>query len=157
MTESMIARIVRREGEPVLVYPRPWRRAIARLATAGATEVVLTIATATDERRSTIANRYYWALLAELAAHTGYDRYDLHEYFKARLLAKPLTIVNAAGLAIDERQIAGSTRVLDRASFAAYVDQVLAFAVSELGFMPARQDVSDTEPVSSPAPARGRV
>ena len=78
-------------------------------------------------RRSSQANRYYWTVVGLISDHTGYEKDELHDYFKKRF--NPTTVA----LGEDAEVIGGSTRKLNTAQFYEYVERIRRFAVSELG------------------------
>lgn len=80
-----------------------------------------------NKRRTTPQNRRYWAVLAEIAAVTGHDRDELHDYFKAKF-AEPRMIEIG-----DDTVACYSTRRMTTAEMTRYVEQVEAFARVELG------------------------
>jgi hypothetical protein len=67
--------------------------------------------------RTDAQNRFYWAVLNEIAKQTGTDNEDLHEHFKARFLqdhsVRPARIK--------------STAELDVREFTHYIDRILSF------------------------------
>lgn len=78
--------------------------------------------------RSHPQNRYYWGVvLTMIAAETGHITEELHEFFKDKFL--PRVYVSVAG---QERQIPKSTTSLDTMFFEQYLEQIRAFAATEL-------------------------
>ena len=79
---------------------------------------------ALGKRRSTDANAYYWGVvLALISESTGHSADDLHYEFRRMLLSDGDGPI----------RVGKSTATLDSAQFARYVDQVIAFAATELG------------------------
>lgn len=74
-------------------------------------------------QRTDLQNRYYWAILNDIAEQTGNDADDLHEHFKARFLQdrsrRPARIMSTTEL--DVRQVIN------------YIDKIISFVGSELG------------------------
>lgn len=93
---------------------RPWRITIAQHR----------------ERRSHEQNALLWAIYGEIAKETGNTAEDIHEAMKARFLA-PSHIV----LGGDPIPVPPSSRKLDAKQFSEFVEQVQAFAASELGIV----------------------
>ena len=81
------------------------------------------------DKRSLSANAYYWVLLSILEGETGQDKDSLHDYFKTKFLPARTVIFRQTG---EEKQIQGSTSVLDSFNFMEYIDKVRAFAIQEL-------------------------
>ena len=89
--------------------------------------VRLTFSTPT-KIRSSAQNNYYWGVvLTMLAAETGHTTEEIHEYLKDMYL--PKVFVSIAG---KEKQLTKSTTTLDTFFFEQYLEQVRAFAASEL-------------------------
>ncbi len=86
-------------------------------------------------RRSTFANRLYWAgYVQPIAEHTGYDKLEIHDYLKRRFLpSQHLMIQNAAGEVIDETDVAPTSRKLTKREFSDYLSAIEVWAVGELG------------------------
>ena len=78
-------------------------------------------------RRSSQANRYYWLVIGLISDHTGYEKDELHEYFKQRF--NPITVA----LGKEPEVIGGSTRKLTTDQFYEYVERIRRFALTELG------------------------
>ena len=83
-------------------------------------------------KRSSEANRYYWRMLHEVAeqawiAGKQYSADAIHEYCKRQFLGT----VELPGGGV----VGISTATLNTAEFAAYTEQVEAWAASELGVM----------------------
>ncbi len=78
--------------------------------------------------RSTNQNRYYWGVvLTMIAAETGHTSEEIHEYMKDMFLPKVYVSIKGK-----ERQVTKSTTALDTFFFEQYLDQVRAFAGTEL-------------------------
>lgn len=83
--------------------------------------------TAYSPRRGLKPNRRYWAILRQIADHTGDEPDALHRVFKDRYC--PPKIINVLKQEIEVR----STSILTQQEFADYVTRVEAFAATELG------------------------
>lgn len=81
-------------------------------------------------KRTTSQNKLLWAIYAEIAKETGNDAETIHEAMKARFL--PPVVVK---LGEEEIPVNGSSAKLDTMEFSQFVDQVTAFAASELGIV----------------------
>lgn len=68
--------------------------------------------------RSVSANRFYWAILKDIASHTGYREDEMHEFFKKKFNSK--TVLNEL--------IGESTSNLDSKEFSTYCKQVKDYA-----------------------------
>lgn len=93
---------------------KPWRVTIAQY----------------HAKRSSEQNRLLWAIYGEIAKGTGNDAETIHEAMKARFL--PPVVVK---LGDEEIPVNGSSAKLDTMEFSQFVDQVTAFAASELGIV----------------------
>lgn len=82
------------------------------------------------ERRSPEQNALLWAIYGEIAKETGNDAEDIHEAMKFRFL--PPIQIEIGGEAIP---VPPSSRKLDTHQFSQFVEQVQAFAASELGII----------------------
>ncbi len=78
--------------------------------------------------RSQQQNRLMWVWLSVIARDTGNNTEDLHEHFKNQFL--PRRFVTLAG---KESEVAKTTTILSVEEFGAYLEQLAAFAASELG------------------------
>lgn len=82
-------------------------------------------------KRSTLANRYYWAVLGQIAEDAWIEGRQYaadpvwHEYFARKFVG----VIELPG----GGSMAESTSKLDKAEFAAYVQKVEVFAGQELG------------------------
>lgn len=86
--------------------------------------------TDTKAKRSSQANRYYWAVLNQISEDAWMDgrQYSadvFHEYFKRQFIG----VIDLPG----GHSMAESTTKLDTAEFAAYVRKIEFFAAQELG------------------------
>jgi hypothetical protein len=97
------------------------------LATRDGKAVVLKLARPVNSR-STQQNRQYWVWLAIIASDTGNNPEDLHEHFKGQFL--PRRFVTLAG---KEMEVAKTTTSLSVEEFSRYLEQLAAFAATELG------------------------
>ena len=81
------------------------------------------------DTRSQRQNRYYWgAVLTTIAESTGNSTEDLHEHFKAVFLPRRFVVLNGK-----ETEVAKTTTKLSTDEFSKYLEQLAAFAASELG------------------------
>jgi len=78
--------------------------------------------------RSAEQNARYWAIIGAIADHTGHSKDEIHEYCKQRFL--PPRVIEIDGQQV---MVPTSTTTLSTAEFAAYMDQVEAWAATELG------------------------
>lgn len=79
-------------------------------------------------KRSSQANKRYWALLELYADKTGYESEELHEMLKAKFLAPKQIEVGG-----DTAMIRPSTAKLNKAEFAEYSDKVERWGIQTLG------------------------
>ncbi len=78
--------------------------------------------------RSNQQNRYYWGcVLTFIAAETGHTTEEIHEYCKAAFM--PRAFIKLGG---HEKRVTKSTTTLSTDEFEEYLDQVRAFAATEL-------------------------
>jgi hypothetical protein len=81
-----------------------------------------TVVIAEEKRtRSRSQNAYYWVYLGIIAAETGDNADDLHEFFKRKLL--PPRFVTVQG---QEVKLPASTTDLNKADFGNYLDKICA-------------------------------
>ena len=73
--------------------------------------------------RTTDQNRFYWAILNEIADQTGNSSDDLHETFRAMFLTDRGAVPPRIR----------STTELDVREFITYLDQILAYIGTEMG------------------------
>lgn len=78
-----------------------------------------------DKERTDAQNRFYWAILNDIAEQTGNDNEDLHTHFKARFLQDHAT--NPARIK--------STTELNVMEFNRYIDKILEFVGSQYGIV----------------------
>ena len=76
-----------------------------------------------DAGRTNEQNRFYWAILNEIADQTGNSSDDLHETFRAMFLTERGAIPPRIR----------STTELDVREFITYIDQILAYIGTEMG------------------------
>lgn len=77
--------------------------------------------------RTRAQNDLLWAVYGEIADATGFDKNDLHEYFKKRLLG--VEMVNIFGTQVERTR---STTQLDRhEGFSDYLEAVIAVAAEQ--------------------------
>ena len=76
-----------------------------------------------DAGRTNEQNRFYWAILNEIADQTGNSSEDLHETFRAMFLTDRGAIPPRIR----------STTELDVREFITYIDQILAYIGTEMG------------------------
>lgn len=79
------------------------------------------------KHRSDNQNRYYWAVLSDLAKQTGHSSDQLHEWFKDAFAPRKFMTVGS-----EIRELPKSTSELTKEEFQEYVDRVTTFATSEL-------------------------
>lgn len=72
-------------------------------------------------RRSASQNAYYWVYVGVIAAETGNNEMDLHEYFKRAFL--PPRYVNVLG---QEIKLPNTTTELSKGEFAEYIQKITA-------------------------------
>ena len=78
--------------------------------------------------RSKAQNAYMWGVVyTMIAAETGHSTEEIHEYMKDKYL--PKVYVSIKG---EERELTKSTTALDTMFFESYLEQVRAFAATEL-------------------------
>lgn len=81
------------------------------------------------DSRSLRQNRFYWGVvLSEIAKSTGYTTEEVHELFKDKFL--PRKFVGVGSLS---KEVQKSTAKLTTDEFSLYLEQLAAFAASELG------------------------
>ena len=76
-----------------------------------------------DAGRTNEQNRFYWAILNEIADQTGNSSDDLHETFRAMFLTDR---------GVTPPRIRSTTE-LDVREFITYIDQILAYIGTEMG------------------------
>jgi hypothetical protein len=92
----------------------------------------LTIAQVED-RRSVVANRYYWGVVVKaIAEDTGQAPDDVHDAMCDRFLKHRITLVNVLGQVLD-LEVAGRSSSLSVAKFYGFVEQVRLFAAEFFG------------------------
>lgn len=79
-------------------------------------------------KRSSQANKRYWALMQLYADKTGYEAEELHEMLKAKFLAPKQ--IEVAG---DTAMVRPSTAKLGSKVFAEYMDKVERWGIQTLG------------------------
>lgn len=81
-------------------------------------------------------NAYYWKLLSVIGEHTGHDKDELHDYFRAKYLDHEM--VQVFGKCQEKLR---STTTLKVHEFIDYLRRIIAFAHAELGInVPANED-----------------
>ena len=84
------------------------------------------------KRRTLNQNALYWRRIGEIVAavqaHTGHDADEVHDFLKAKFL--PPRFVEISG---EARQVAATTTKLTTAEMAEYMNQIEAWAATELG------------------------
>ena len=80
--------------------------------------------------RTLRANALYWMWLACIGRETGNDSEDIHDYCKQRWAVKVRITLGTL-----EATVSKSTTKLDTKEFAAYMDNVSAWARDELGIV----------------------
>jgi hypothetical protein len=76
--------------------------------------------------RTKAQNALLWAIYSEIADATGFDKDDLHEYFKKRLLGAEGKVI--FGTQVEVRR---STTELDTIDFSDFVEGVIAIAAEQ--------------------------
>lgn len=76
-----------------------------------------------DQQRTTEQNRFYWAMLQEIAEETGNSPEVLHDSFRTMFLIDWSTVPPRVR----------STTELDVRQFISYLDMILAYLGSEMG------------------------
>lgn len=79
-------------------------------------------------RRSVDSNKRLWALHKLAAEHTGHSIEDMHEWAKRQFLPRHKVMVGNV-----ELEVSGSSAVLNKKDFGAFMEQVESFYISELG------------------------
>jgi hypothetical protein len=97
------------------------------LASRNGKNVLLKISAQTSPR-SVRQNRKYWAVLGDIADDTGNTSEDLHVVFKDMFLPRKFI-----RLGNHEKEVRKTTTDLSTAEFAKYLDQIIAFAATEMG------------------------
>lgn len=83
--------------------------------------------------RSVRANRYWWGICVQLVAeHTGYTPEEIHDIAKQMFLPKTLAVNDGNGEIKGEFVIGGSTRKLNTAEFAEFVERFKQWAATTL-------------------------
>ena len=78
--------------------------------------------------RSQEQNARYWLIVAKIAEFTGHDRYEIHEFLKARFLG--ITETEIAGETVKHQRSSAKLKVGD---FAEYMEKCESFAITTLG------------------------
>lgn len=78
--------------------------------------------------RSISSNRLYWLWLDEIRKYTGYEREELHEYFKRKFLSLSYKVVFDE--VVEETQ---STSELDAKEFTDYLEKIERYANTVIG------------------------
>lgn len=81
-------------------------------------------------RRSSEANNLYWKWMSVISSETGNDRETCHKFFAKKFLGYDVREFGSEKIAVVR-----STASLDSSQFSEYMDQVSAFASSELGIV----------------------
>jgi hypothetical protein len=86
-----------------------------------------------EDRRSLVANRYYWGkVIQAIAEETGQAPDDIHDAMCDRFLKHRITLVNVLGQVLD-LEVAGRSSSLSVAKFYGFVEQVRLFAAEFFG------------------------
>jgi hypothetical protein len=86
-----------------------------------------------EDRRSVVANRYYWGVvLKAIAEETETPAEDVHDAMCDRFLKHRITLVNVLGEVLDQ-EVAGRSSKLSVAAFYRFVEQVRLFAAEFFG------------------------
>ena len=81
-------------------------------------------------KRSSEANNLYWAWIGIIAQETGNDREVCHKFFAKKFLGYDVREFGSEKIAVVH-----STASLDTKEFSDYMNEVAAFASSELGIV----------------------
>lgn len=82
------------------------------------------------QKRTVGQNRLLWLWIGCISDETGYNRYDLHDFFKQRFLHGVKRII------LDEPiVISPTTKMLDTKGFADYLERIRQFALTDLGII----------------------
>lgn len=79
-------------------------------------------------KRSHDQNAKYWAIVEEIARQTGHHKDEIHDILKVKFLQTKT--VNIFGI---EREVVPDSRNLSASQFSEYIDQVQAWAATDLG------------------------
>lgn len=112
----------------IIDTPAKRERVLAWLAKIPIDEVLELTLRAYKPTRSEMQNRRYWLLLEKAAEHTGHDKNELHEAFKARFLGMQETEI--AGEIVTHQR---SSAKLKTKEFAEYMERVEQWIVETLG------------------------
>lgn len=82
------------------------------------------------EKRTIPQNRLYWLYLSCISDETGMDKDDLHVHFKRKFLQKEEIVIGNEVV-----MSTYSTTELTTKQFTDYINQIVAFASSELGIV----------------------
>jgi len=80
-----------------------------------------------ESKRSLNQNRLMWLWFRCIEAETGTPQQDIHDYYCAKFLQRPVTVGNYT------TYVSGGTSKLSEKAFAAFLDYVQADAASEFG------------------------
>lgn len=80
------------------------------------------------EKRNLDQNALMWLWLSCISQHTGHEKDELHDYFRAKYL--PIQSKDVMG---ETLQKLTSTTSLNTAEFAQYLTKIQTFAISEIG------------------------
>lgn len=98
-------------------------------------ELLVTVERVTATR-SPEANRFYWAgLVTPIAEATGHTKNEMHEILKRMFLPHVVLVPGKGGVIVAEFQLGGSTRKLDKNEFYEYMEEIRAWASTELGLV----------------------
>jgi len=104
-----------------------WLKAILAARWPGK-KVILRIQ-AWTERRSLVANNFYWiAIVTPIAEYTGYTKDEVHALLKAKFANEIMYVVNEKTGEVEETQVSVQTRSMDKDTFRAYVDTCKLYA-----------------------------
>lgn len=79
-------------------------------------------------KRSHDQNSKYWSIVEEIARQTGHHKDEIHDILKVKFLQTKT--VNIFGI---EREVVPDSRNLSASQFSEYIDQVQAWAATDLG------------------------
>lgn len=81
-----------------------------------------------NPKRSTVANRRYWAIIDLVAKKTGHDGDEIHDFWKEKFLG-----TRAIEIAGERVVVRPSTRRLNVAQFRDFMDRCENWAITEMG------------------------
>lgn len=130
VTDYVVASAEIRRGKLYLRHRDVFEEQIAQLREGWELEVTVRRLQAT---RSHAQNSFYWGVVIEqLSERTGFTPDEMHELLKAKFIPKRLAVCDGNGTICDEFVLGGSTRLMDVAAFADYLDAICQWAAETL-------------------------